>query len=108
MDIWSVLEENLIRYRDVSIAIKRILDGYEEECHILIQQIKGKNFEESQTLFDSLYDIQGKLATALYKYDFTLNESLRDFVYHFDRDDIYSRKHWYQRFNSGMEWPNEE
>ncbi|NDJ57624.1 hypothetical protein GWD52_11585 [Enterobacteriaceae bacterium 4M9] len=92
----------------MSTSIKRILDGYEEECHILIQQIKGKNFEESQTFFDSLYNIQEILATALYKYDFTLNESLRGFVYYFGRDDIYSRKHWYQQFNRGMEWPNEE
>ncbi|WP_162287093.1 hypothetical protein [Pantoea stewartii] len=107
MDTWPILEEELIRYRDASLSVKRILDGYESECHSLIIQMKGKSFEDAQSLFESLYDIQGKLATVLYKYNFPLNEVLHNFVYHFDRDDIYSRKHWYQRFKDGMTWPGE-
>ena len=108
MDMWSVLEEELIQYRDVSISIKRILFSYEKECQTLIQQIKGKSFDDVQMLFESLYDIQGKLAIALYKYDFMLSDELRNFIYHFERDDIYSRNYWYQKFNEGMTWPNED
>lgn len=108
MDSWAILEEELVRYRDVSISIKRILDGYERECRILIQQMKGKSFDDAQIIFERLFDIQGKLATALYKYGFNLNEELNNFVYHFDRDDIYSRKYWYQKFTDGMTWPTEE
>jgi uncharacterized protein YukE len=108
MDMWPVLEDELIRYRDVSDSIKRILCAYEKECQTLIQQMKGKSFDDVQIIFESLYNIQGKLATALYKYDFMLNDELRSFVYHFERDDIYSRKYWYQKFNDGMTWPNEE
>lgn len=107
MDAWTLLEENLIQYRDLSLSIKRILDGYESECRNLINQMKGKSFEDVQDLFESLYGIQRKLATALYKYNFPLNEELHSFVYHFDRDDVYSRKHWYQSFKDGMTWPCE-
>ncbi|MCE6965506.1 hypothetical protein [Leclercia pneumoniae] len=108
MDMWSDLEEELIRYRDVSISIKRILNIYEKECQTLVQQMKGKPFDDVQMIFERLYDIQGELAIALYKYDFMLNDELRSFVYHFERDDIYSRKYWYQKFNEGMMWPNED
>lgn len=108
MDTWPILEEELVRYRDVSLSIKRILGEYEQECQKLIQQMKGKSFDEVQVIFESLYDIQRKLATALYKYNFALNEELSSFVYHFDRDDIHSRKYWYQRFTDGMTWPIEE
>ncbi|ECK8875318.1 hypothetical protein P7V88_004306 [Salmonella enterica] len=108
MDMWPDLEEELIRYRDVSISIKRILCIYEKECQTIIKQMKGKSFDDVQMLFERLYDIQGKLSIALYKYGFMLSDELHDFVYHFERDDIYSRKHWYQKFNEGMTWPNDD
>jgi len=108
MDMWPVLEEELIRYRDVSLSIKRIMGEYEEECQVLIQQVKGKSFDDVQVFFESLYDIQNKLATATYKYDFLLSDKLKEFVCHFERDDIYSRKYWYQRFKDGIAWPGEE
>lgn len=106
IDTWSILEAELIRYRDVSSSIRRIFMNYEDECLTLILHIKGSSFEDSQNTFDRLYDIQQQLATAVYKYEYPLSEKLREFSYHFDRDDIYSRKYWYQKFHSGLTWPS--
>lgn len=108
MDIWPILEEELVRYRDVSSSIRKLLMGYERECLGLISQVRNNSFESSQIFFDQLYDIQRKLSTVSYKYEFVLNDKLQDFVYHFDRDDIYSRKFWYQKFCDGMAWPQED
>lgn len=107
MEIWPILEDELIRYRDLSSSIRHILMKYEVECSELILKIKEKTFDESQELFNKLYDIQQKLSIAMYKYEFNLNEHLKDFVYHFDRDDIYSRKYWYEKFNDGLIWPED-
>lgn len=107
MEIWPILEDELIRYRELSSSIRQILMKYEAECSELILTIRGKTFEDSQEIFNRLYDIQQKLATAMYKYEFGLSERLKEFVYHFDRDDIYSRKYWYQKFNEGLIWPED-
>lgn len=77
MDKWPILEEELIRCRDVSLSIKRIMGEYEEECQVLIQQVKGKSFDDVQVFFESLYDIQNKLSTATYKYGFLLSYKLK-------------------------------
>lgn len=108
MDKWQFLEEELIRYRDLSPSIKRVMIEYEKECQFLIQQMTGKSFDDVQIIFESLHDIQKKLATAIYKDNFLLNDELQAFVYHFERDDIFSRKYWYQKFNDGMTWPDEK
>lgn len=108
MDSWSILEEQLVAYRGVCLSIRQVLMQYEAECKGLILTIKNKSFEESQSIFDELYDIQKQLSIVVYKYEFDLSDSLRDFVYHFDRDDVYSRKYWYQRFVDGLLWPEDE
>ncbi|WP_387468164.1 hypothetical protein [Photorhabdus sp. RM323S] len=107
MEIWSILEDELTRYRDLSSSIRQLLMKYEVECSELILEIKGRSFEDSQDIFNHLYDIQKKLATTLYKYEFNLSDRLKEFVYHFDRDDIYSRKYWYQKFKNGLTWPED-
>lgn len=108
MEVWAILEDELIRYRDVSISINRILCGYEKKCEILIGRIKCVSFLESQKYFDDLYDIQNKMAVALYKYGFSLSDKQRDFVYSFELDDVYTRRFWFEKFKSGDAWPNEE
>lgn len=107
MEIWPILEEELIRYRELSSSIRQILMKYEMECSELIKDIRGKSFEDSQNIFDKLYEIQHKLSTAKYKYEFDLSERLELFVYHFDRDDLYSRKYWYEKFNDNFTWPED-
>ena len=108
MNTWAVLEDDLIRYRDLSVSIKRFLSDYETECQMLIKQMANRTFEDVQVLFDALYDIQDKLATAKYKYEYPLNDRLQCLVCHLDRDDIHSRLYWYKRFNEGIEWPVDE
>lgn len=58
MEIWPILENELIRYRDLSSSIRKILMKYEVECSELILKMKEKTFDESQELFNKLYDIQ--------------------------------------------------
>ena len=105
MEIWSFLENELIEYRDVSSRIRVSLIKYETECSELILMIKGRSFEDCEPIFQRLHDIQQQLATVQYKYEFCLNNKLKELVYYFDRDDIYSRKYWYQKFNEGLTWP---
>lgn len=108
MDLWPILEEELIRYRDISLSVGRILNSYEKECQTLFLQMRGMSFEDAQIIFEKLYAMQEKLAMSVYKYNFPINEKLQAFVYHFERDDIYSRKYWYEKCNDGMTWPNEK
>lgn len=108
MDVWFVLEKELINYRNISSSIRGILIQYEKKIRILIDRIKELSFEESQFFFDQLHDIQEKLSSVSYKYEFPLNDKLSSFTYYFDRNDIYSRKYWYIRIHNGMEWPEKE
>lgn len=107
MDIWPILEDELERYRACMSSIRQCLIKYESSCCELILLIGSKDFNDSQSDFDELFDIQGKLATATYKYEFQLSKRLQDLVYLMDRDDLYSRKFWHQKFQSGQTWPEE-
>ena len=102
METWSQLEENLIKYRDITGLIRLQLLAYMTEINKLIYEISCKEYENTLIEFDRLFFIQNKIATALYKYGFDLPEVLDDFVRNFDRDDDYSRKHWYVRFKDGF------
>ncbi|MBD9402829.1 hypothetical protein [Comamonas sp. CMM02] len=108
MDIWENLLENLESYRNVNIAIRHCMSFYENRCSAIIKEIKSKSYDESQTLFNEIFDIQNKLATAKYKYEFKLNDKLEDLVFCFERDDSYSREYWYKCFKEGLEWPEEK
>lgn len=106
MYTWTEFEQKLIIHRDTSIDISRILSMYENQIKELTVKIKQLKFEETKAIFDELYEIQGYLATAKYKYDIELNNELDLFLYHFDRaydEDI--RQHWYEQFHNNITWP---
>lgn len=105
MENWSSLEQELIRYRDLSSSIRIMLSQYEIRSSELIKEIREKRFEDCQIIFDKLHEIHEELSTTYYKYGFNLNSNLYNFMHFFDRDDIYSRKYWYQKINAGMDWP---
>ncbi|WP_235895006.1 hypothetical protein [Yersinia rochesterensis] len=107
MDFWPILEDELERYRVCVSSIRQYLMKYESLCSELILRIGSKEFDDSQSDFDELFDIQDKLATVKYKYEFQLSKRLQDFVYHMDRDDLYSRKFWHKKFQAGQLWPEE-
>ncbi len=108
MDIWSDLQSELERYRSSASIIHQYLRTYEEECKVLIEKIStASSFEEAQESFDTLHGIQRRLSTARYKFEFPLGEKLQDFTYCLDRDDMYSRKYWYEKFKAGLTWPTE-
>lgn len=108
MDIWGVLQEELERYRSSVLAIRHCMNAYEARCVELIKEISSGSLEEVQASFDELYDIQGKLATAKYKYEFKLADKLDEFVYCFERDDFSSREYWHKKFKEGLKWPRDE
>jgi hypothetical protein len=81
---------------------------YEGECADLIEKISTcSSFDEAQEFFDALHEIQHRLSTIKYKFEFPMSDRLRDFTYHLDRDDMYSRKYWYEEFRKGLKWPDE-
>ncbi|WP_447578901.1 hypothetical protein [Achromobacter kerstersii] len=108
MEIWKDLQDQLERYCSISSAIHIYLNAYEGECSVLIEKISScSSFEEAQEYFDALHEIQRRLSTARYKFKFPLNDRLRDLTYYLDRDDVYSRRHWYEEFKKGLKWPVE-
>ncbi|WP_146745087.1 hypothetical protein [Microvirgula sp. AG722] len=108
MDIWEVLQDELERYRNSVLSVRHCMNAYEAKCVALIKEISNKPLDESQVYFDELYDIQSKLATAKYKYEFKLADRLDEFVYCFERDDLCSREYWHKKFREGVEWPRDE
>lgn len=108
MGIWNELQDQLECYFDISSTINKYLNAYELNCTVLIEKISDcSSFEEAQKYFDDLHEIQRRLSTVSYKYNYPLNDRLRDLTYHLDRDDVYSRMHWYQEFRKGLKWPSE-
>ena len=107
MDIWNILEEKLIKYDELNHSINLLLLSYEKRCLELISSMQNKSFADSQDIFDELYRIQELLATVLYKYKFDLSDSIREFIYHFERNDDCSRQYWYLKFKDGLTWPTD-
>lgn len=107
MDIWPVLKEELEKYCDAVLSIKRLVTLYEKRCEELILSIANTEFSDADVLFDELFDIQDKLATMLYKYEYVPDKKIKDFIYYLDRDDIYSRNYWFKKFKEGLCWPDE-
>jgi len=102
MQDWPQLEEDLIKYRDISGLIRIQLLSYVSKINKLISRIADSDFKDVSGEFDDLYLIQNQIATALYKYNFELPEVLENFVRDFDRDDEFAREHWYRRFKDGF------
>jgi hypothetical protein len=107
MDIWNDLEKELESYRNISLIIRQYILKYKFRCEALIVEIGGVTYDDSQVKFDELFQIQQRLATVLYKYDFHLDDKIQEFVYHLERDDQYSRLFWYNKFKDGLLWPEE-
>lgn len=108
MNIWDDLQGELERYRTSSAIIRQYLRLYEEECNILIDRIaESYSFDDAQVIFNDLHKIQREISMIKNKFEFPLNDRLRDFVYYMDRDDSYSRKYWYEKFKKGIKWPDE-
>ncbi|MGS4823328.1 hypothetical protein ACN4GA_30850 [Raoultella terrigena] len=105
MDIWPDFQQELERYRDAVLSIKRSIRLYEECIESLIHQIGSVDFDSAQSLFDELFGMQSELATMLYKYEYEPEQRIRDLIYHLDRDDFYSRKYWHEKFSAGLAWP---
>ena len=106
MYTWSEFENKLIIHRDTSIDISRILYMYENQIKEIINKIKKLKFEETASIFDELWEIQGYLAKAKFIYDIELNKELDLFVYYFERaDDEYTRQYWYEQFQNNIIWP---
>lgn len=99
MQIENELEQNLISHRDSVLIINRHLNSYQLDIKSLMSSISKKSFEDSQEDFDNLHKIQTILSVMQYKYHFDLPENLKMFLYDFDRDDMYSRRHWYKKIN---------
>jgi len=105
---WDEFEQRLKTYRNVTIDLARILDAYELQIKELLQQIQLLTYEDSLPIFNQLYEIQDHLATAKFRYDLELNETLDIFVYHCDRDDKeLMSQYWYQKLkkNKDILWP---
>lgn len=102
MEIWPQLEEDLMKYREISDLIRLQLFSYVNEINKLISEISNKDFDNTSNQFDKVFSIQSEIATVFYKYNFELPEVLDDFVRNFDRDDEYARKHWYRIFKEGF------
>lgn len=108
MEVWGDLQVELERYRSSVSIIAQYIYVYEEECGVLIEKISAcASFDETGGYFDALHEIQRKLSVVKYKFEFPLSERLQGFIYHLDRDDVYSRGCWYKRFRSGLKWPSE-
>ena len=104
-NIWPILEERLCNYRDSCLDIKRFLLLYKSRCDELVWSIvECSSFDGALIFFDELYEIQNKLAIIKYKYEYPLQEDMEAFIYHFERDDVYSRKFWYEKFKKGERW----
>lgn len=107
--MWTEFEQKLIVYRDVNIDISRILFKYETQIKEYIHEIRQLTFEGTESFFDELYEIQGFLSEAKYKYDLELKEELDWFIYHFERgDEKYVRQYWYTKFCNDFIWPFSE
>lgn len=106
MDVWDELVDELDRYRTSVSNVRHYVTIYEGECSVLISKIAATpSFGDAQEYFDALHDIQRKLSILKYKFDFPLGDKLQGFIYHMERDDIYSRRYWYDKFEEGLEWP---
>lgn len=105
MEYADIFKAQLIQYRDLSSSIKQLIIKYEMDCSNLILCIKNKKFEDSQELFDKLHSTVELLSLAIYPYEFPVSDKIKDLIYHLDRDDIASRKYWYEKFKNGVTWP---
>ncbi|MDA3877675.1 MAG: hypothetical protein PF483_11380 [Halothiobacillus sp.] len=103
----EILSENIELFDRASTGIRQCLPIYEKRCSELIVEIgKCDSVSDAERNFDSLFEIQGRLATLLFKYQFDIGPKLETLTREFDRlYDPYIRKYWFSKFKEGAGWP---
>ncbi len=103
----EVLSENIELLDRASTGIRQCLPTYEKRCSKLIAEIgQCGSVSDAEQNFDSLFEIQGRLATLLFKYRFDIGPRLETLTREFDRlYDPYIREYWFGKFKEGTRWP---
>jgi hypothetical protein len=103
----EVLSENIELLDRASTGIRQCLPAYEKRCSELIVEIgKCVSVSDAEQNFESLFEIQGRLATLLFKYRFDIGPKLEALTREFDRlHDPYIREYWFGKFKEGASWP---
>lgn len=104
----KILSENVALLDRASTAIRQCLTIYEKRCSELIADIgKCSSVSEAEQNFESLLEIQGRLATLLFRYRFNIGTRLETLTREFDRlHDPYIREYWFGKFKDGANWPD--
>lgn len=104
----KVLSENIERFDQATTGIRQCLPVYEKKCAELIAEIsRCGSVSDADKNFDFLFEIQGRLATLLFKYRFDIGPKLDTLTREFDRlHDPYIRKYWFDKFKGGASWPD--
>lgn len=102
----EVLCENIELLDRASAGIRQCLSAYETRCSELIVEIgKCVSVSDAEQSFDSLLQIQGRLAALLFKYRFDIGSKLEALTREFDRlHDPYIREYWFGKFKDGARW----
>lgn len=75
----EILSENIELLDRALAGIRQCLPIYEKRCSELISEIGTCNtVSDAEQNFDSLFEIQGRLATLLFKYRFDTGSKLVD------------------------------
>ncbi|MGY4751939.1 hypothetical protein ACVNHC_18940 [Pannonibacter sp. Q-1] len=103
----EVLSENIELLDRALMGIRQCLPVYEKRCSELIFEIsKCVSMSDAEQNFESLLEIQGRLATLLFKYRFDIGPKLEVLTREFDRlHDPYIREYWFGKFKEGASWP---
>lgn len=103
----EILSENIELLDRASTGIRQCLPTYEKRCSELIAEIgKCDSASAAEQNFDFLFEIQGRLATLLFKYRFDIGPKLEALTREFDRlYDPYIREYWFEKFKEGSTWP---
>ena len=103
----QIMTENIELLDRASTGIRQCLSAYEKRSSELIAEIsKCGSVSDAEQNFDSLFEIQGRLATLLFKYRFDIGSKLETLTREFDRlHDPYIREYWFGKFKEGKSWP---
>ncbi|MDO5648759.1 hypothetical protein [Paracoccus sp. (in: a-proteobacteria)] len=101
------MSENIELLDRTSTGIRQCLPAYEKRCSELIAEIgRCASALDADQSFEYLFEIQGKLATLLFKYQFDIGPKLEALTREFDRlHDQYIREYWFRKFKEGVRWP---
>lgn len=96
VDIFESFDGELIAYANSVASLNRIVHSFRYKLEEDFEIIKtSDNFEVAVDSFDSMFRVQRALAVAKYKYKLELGDFILDFIYKFDRDDLFSRRYIY-------------